>query len=348
MIKRILTSFLLISILSCNAQNTALNTEFVLPGVIPEASGMVVLQNHFWIINDSGNAPKLYKMDFSGGLVDSIYIKEGNVDWEDLTIDPNGNIYIGDFGNNTNDRKDLVIYKVLYTDLTKDTISPQEIHFNYGNQTSFPPQANQMNFDCEAFIWYADHLLLFTKNRSESNQTKIYRISDVPGNYTTYPLDSIPTNGWITSASLSFNKMHLMLLSEDSLFVVNNFSDQNFQGTSVDTITFDKSQKEAIYMDGNGKVFISEEAENGGSNYMFSLNLAQVLKTYIPQNTSITIARKTDYIELKNSTKEAITIQVFAYDGKLIDTIILRDQYQYKIKNSNPLIFRSEKFAVLK
>jgi hypothetical protein len=338
----------MLSLISCSAQNVVLDIEFEIPKELPEASGIVVLQNHFWIINDSGNDSKLYKMDYAGLLVDSIYIKGGNVDWEDLTIDPSGNIYIADFGNNTNDRNDLVIFKVRYTDLGKDTVVPEEIHFNYGNQTSFPPQANQMNFDCEALIWYADHLLLFTKNRSESKQTKIYRISDMPGNYTTYPLDSIPTNGWITSASLSYNKKHLMLLSEDSLFVINNFSDQTFQGTSVDTITFDKSQKEAIYMDENGKVFISEEAEHGGSNYMFSLNLAQVLKTYIPQNTSVTVVRKTEYIELTNSTKEPITIQVYTYDGKLVDTIILRNRYKYKLNNSNPLIFRSEKFAVLK
>jgi hypothetical protein len=195
MIKSLLFVFFVISQASSNAQEVVLDVEFEMPFELPEASGMVVLPNHFWMINDSDNESKLYKMDFSGTLVDSIYIKAENLDWEDLTIDPSGNIYIADIGNNANDRENLVIYKVLYTDLSKDTVTPQEIHFNYGNQTNFPPQAEQMDFDCEALIWYQDYLLLFIKNRSQSNQTLLYRISDLPGIYTAYPLDSIPTNG---------------------------------------------------------------------------------------------------------------------------------------------------------
>jgi hypothetical protein len=37
--------------------------------------------------------------------------KYNNIDWED-TKDKNGNLYVGDFGNNDNERKDLCIYKI--------------------------------------------------------------------------------------------------------------------------------------------------------------------------------------------------------------------------------------------
>jgi hypothetical protein len=298
---------------SCNAQDIVLDHEFELSLEVPEASGMVIHNGYFWIVNDSGNDPKLFKMNYAGLIVDSIYIKGGNVDWEDLTIDPNGNIYIPDFGNNLNDRKDLVIYKISNTDLNKDTITPKEIHFNYGNQTSFPPETSKMDFDCEALVWHEDNLLLFTKNRSESKQTRIYKLSDEPGNYTIYPFDSIPTNGWITSATLTFNKRHLLLLSENTLFVINNFFIQDVQGTSVDAITYEGTQKEAIFMDGTGKVFICDEAENSNSNNMYSLNLPQVLGTSSHKNSSVKITRKKHHIKLKNSSKESIYILKFIH-----------------------------------
>jgi hypothetical protein len=139
-----------------------------------------------------------------------------------------------------------------------------------------------------------------------------------------------------------------MLLSEDSLFVVNNFSFQNIRGTKVDTITFDTSQKEAIDMDSNGKIFICEEAENGGLNKMYSLNLPQALSSCFPENSSVSVVRKGDCIELKNASEAPIKTEIYSYAGKFLDTIILNASYNYPIKNSNPLIFRSKDFAVLK
>ena len=35
-----------------------------------------------------------------------------NEDWEDITIDDAGNLYIGDIGNNKNERDDLRVYRV--------------------------------------------------------------------------------------------------------------------------------------------------------------------------------------------------------------------------------------------
>ena len=45
------------------------------------------------------------------GLV-SLFTNALNIDWEDLTSDSIGNIYIGDFGDNKKERKTYVIYKV--------------------------------------------------------------------------------------------------------------------------------------------------------------------------------------------------------------------------------------------
>jgi hypothetical protein len=32
-------------------------------------------------------------------------LQTANIDWEDITKDKDGNLYVGDFGNNDNERK---------------------------------------------------------------------------------------------------------------------------------------------------------------------------------------------------------------------------------------------------
>lgn len=62
-----------------------------------------------------------------GNLVRTITI-EGveNNDWEDIAKDKNGFTYIGDFGNNDNDRKNLAIYKVKSTKKTARRFCKQQ------------------------------------------------------------------------------------------------------------------------------------------------------------------------------------------------------------------------------
>jgi hypothetical protein len=64
-----------------------------------------------------------------------------NHDWEDITQDAAGNIYIGDFGNNENDRQNLSILKVDLKDASqKSTKVIQTTTFHYEGQTEFPPK----------------------------------------------------------------------------------------------------------------------------------------------------------------------------------------------------------------
>lgn len=307
--------FCSISLLGC-AQEISLKEEFKLPPELPEASGIVYDLNNFWIINDSGNEPKLYQIDLQGNLLDSIYIKAENRDWEDLTMDNLGNLYIADCGNNENKRLDLTIYKILQTKLTQDSIVPEKITFNYANQTSFPPVIDEKDFDCEAIIWNNNGLLLFTKNRSKSKFTRMYKLSDQPGNYSISPYDSIQTNGWITSASLSYNNQHLLLQSEDVIYVVNDFTESNPSGTSIDSITFSSSQKEAVTMDNNGKVYIAEEAEMGGDNFVYSFNLPKVLGQYSRPKNLAKINRTNDQLNISYPMTKAVSLTIYLANGQ--------------------------------
>ena len=91
-----------------------------LPSVLNESSGLERDdQGTFWSHNDSGGEPELYHFSESGTLLHTVKISNvENIDWEDITLASNGRMFIGDFGNNSNDREDLKIYIVNINNLS--------------------------------------------------------------------------------------------------------------------------------------------------------------------------------------------------------------------------------------
>jgi sugar lactone lactonase YvrE len=85
-----------------------------LPKDLKEVSGNETIRNSnlIWMLNDGGNESKIYAVSEQGKIKREVYIKNKNHDWEDLTSDEKGNIYIGDFGNNLSKRKNLTILKI--------------------------------------------------------------------------------------------------------------------------------------------------------------------------------------------------------------------------------------------
>ena len=116
--KKIIIICCLLIISSCKDFGE-LEVKVKLPELLEEVSGIQYSQNEdaFWMLNDSGNSPSLYLVSEQGELLRVLQINAQNTDWEDITQDQQGNIYIGNFGNNANKRKDLVILKVNASDL---------------------------------------------------------------------------------------------------------------------------------------------------------------------------------------------------------------------------------------
>jgi len=180
--------------------------------VINESSGLTPAdeKGFYWTHNDSGGNNKLYRIDKTGKVSDSLQIGTAkNVDWEELTKDDSGNIYIGDFGNNSHARKNLTIYK------HKDG-KTEKISFRYADQTGFP--AEEKVFDCEAFFWYKGNLYLFSKDWSKKHQTKLYILPDKPGDYSVSPKDSIFIKSQVTAADISPDGKEFTLLTYGKIF----------------------------------------------------------------------------------------------------------------------------------
>jgi hypothetical protein len=145
---------------------SALPLKTKLADAVAETSGLLYLGGKLWTLNDSGNTPVLFRVDSTDGhVVQQVRISNfDNVDWEDLTADAQY-VYVGDFGNNNGDRRDLRILRVAQAGLgtTATTATAEAINFSYPDQTDFTPRTNQHNFDCEAFFFANDSLHLFTK-----------------------------------------------------------------------------------------------------------------------------------------------------------------------------------------
>lgn len=68
---------------------------------------------NLWAINDGGDAPTLYHVERTGKIKRKVTVTNAkNIDWEDMTQDDFGHFFLGDFGNNSNTRKWLTIYKM--------------------------------------------------------------------------------------------------------------------------------------------------------------------------------------------------------------------------------------------
>lgn len=269
---RILFSLLFIAAsLSGFSQGLSLNLSGVLPGTLSETSGLAITPaGKLWSHNDSGNDPNIYQISSGGSILRTLHIDNAqNVDWEDLASDDQGQIYIGDFGNNSNNRQDLKIYRIGNPDmLSGDTTSAEVISFQYANQGMFPPDPSEWNFDCEAFFWHNDSLYLFTKNRTNpfNGYTNMYRIPADTGNHTAVLVDSFFTGlglkeqYWIGAADISPDGKRMVLLGYDKLWLFHCYAGSHFFKGGVREMSLGGlSQKEAVAFLNQSELFITDE-----------------------------------------------------------------------------------------
>ncbi|MEZ7500666.1 SdiA-regulated domain-containing protein [Flavobacterium sp. Arc3] len=275
-------------ILSCQQDSGVLSTLYSLPKKLKEVSGISYAEdtNLLWTLEDSGNANKIYSLNPEGKIENEITITNTkNRDWEDITQDNQGNLYIGDFGNNENDRKDLCIYKIDKTGLKSGSVSPAyKINFAYPEQTEFPPKKKNLVFDVESFFEYDGFFYLFTKNRSKDfdGTSSIYKIvnkagfqkAQLIGKFTTgndYNTDAI------TSAAISPDDSKVVLLSHSKIWLFEGYKKDDFLSGTVKELDLKHySQKESISFKDNKTVFIADEKTKKMGGKVYEVNLKKL------------------------------------------------------------------------
>lgn len=276
---------------SCNpkAQNEQpkqeiLKVDFSLPSKLKEVSGIALSPDKktAWAIEDQGNKNIVYGIDQQGKLIAEALVENAdNTDWEDITADPQGNIYIGDFGNNDNNRQDLSIVKVDLKDTAqKTTKAIQTTKFHYEGQTGFPPKKSNWLYDCEAFVEMDGNFYLFTKNRSKGfdGTFLVFQVPNKEGDFEAKLIGKLKLSGKysdaaITSAAINSTKDKIVLLTHKNIHVLSGFTPNDFNGAKIQKISLQhNSQKEALVFLDDKTLLIADEADKktGGNVYKFS------------------------------------------------------------------------------
>lgn len=180
---------------------------------LKETSGLTFLKDHLYTFNDSGNSNEIFEIDkISGKILNKIQMNFPNKDWEAITNDGE-NLYIGDFGNNAGNRKDLAIYKInsfCIPNTERVSCNEKKVLFNYQNQKEFKTNYLNHNFDAEAMIFLNGNIHLFTKEWSSKNVSHyIINLQNIE-NQSIIKIESYEIGFVVTDASYFEGKLYVV------------------------------------------------------------------------------------------------------------------------------------------
>ncbi len=140
--------------------------------VVREASGIVKSRRHpgiFWTHGDSGTSPEIFAFRDTGEVVARVRLSGApNSDWEDIAIDHEDNLYIGDIGNNRQIFPARFIYVLPEPDPAADHSEP--LPWSRRWKFKYP----QERFNAESLYVRNGHM--FILNVGEKAKPTIYRL----------------------------------------------------------------------------------------------------------------------------------------------------------------------------
>lgn len=223
-----------------------------LPQQVNESSGLVYLAQDSTLLthNDSGGAPHIYQIDLSGKLLNTYSIPEAkNFDWEDISADEQGNLYIGDIGNNSHQRRDLCVYQIN----KKIDAVLQKIPIHYPEKQTVP--------DAEAMFVAQDSIYVFTKNLDKSGTDLFVRkIGDAAD--TLQFKSHINLRTPITGAAINPQKNKFVLISYGKIYYFRIIEHQIDFSNPLYCLKFPHKQTESIaFLDENVVIITNEQGE---------------------------------------------------------------------------------------
>ncbi|UCG16476.1 MAG: hypothetical protein JSV19_00255 [Phycisphaerales bacterium] len=117
-----------------------------------EPSGIVKSRQHrgiYWTHGDSGTAATLFAFRESGKVVASVDLaKAPNTDWEDIATDENGNLYVGDIGNNLDIFPARYVYVLAEPKLEREPNADAPSPVTWSKRWKFKYPQSRFNAEC--------------------------------------------------------------------------------------------------------------------------------------------------------------------------------------------------------
>ncbi|BFT28845.1 hypothetical protein D210916BOD24_00210 [Alteromonas sp. D210916BOD_24] len=234
----------------------------ILPDALAETSGLYCDSDHMLSLNDSGNAPVLFKIDFNGNIIQQLPLAITNKDWEAVTAD-NTHYFIADVGNNGGKREQVEVYKINRQDLNDITL----LKLSYVGNTITGNTPYAHDFDSEAMVKKGSELLLFSKSW-RTGITHIYTIDEQMAEQHISPIADIKgLPGVVTGADFDTTR---------NVFVITGYKSDPFGNFEafIAQVAPDFSiiniwpletykQVEGVCVDKKGQYWFSEEATKG-------------------------------------------------------------------------------------
>ena len=206
-----------------------------------EGSGLVASRTYpgvFWALRDSGNPAELYAFKVVGGrLVDLVpgarfktfpVLGARNIDWEALSIDWHGNLYIGDIGNNGCKRSNLAIHQLA----EPNPYTATALTVKQSWPVAWPdPASDCTGYDAEAmFSWQGQRYVVSKSARPAvyrmatqvpGQRNRLEKVADLtppPGGFNRMPTDaSISPDGQRLAVSFGLYQAYVYRVSQEGL-----------------------------------------------------------------------------------------------------------------------------------
>jgi hypothetical protein len=234
-----------------------------------EVSGLVQSRtnlNTFWLHGDAGDEAAIFLIN-KGGASISADKNEGirlsnsdNEDWEDIATDNDGNLYVGDIGNNCECRTDLSILGFREPDPSSKTVN-QVSEFKFEYSTKFKSKKGKnMTPDAEALFYQGDSFYLLTKESNGKN-TGFYKLSDPdPNTVNIFELvQNIDFDDKVTGADITPSGDALAILTSSSIWLMTDFEGNDFFSGTIQKVFFESQQVESIAFSNDSSLIVAEE-----------------------------------------------------------------------------------------
>ena len=233
-----------------------------LPKELSETSGLFCDVDGMYSLNDSGNAPIIYRINYQGEIIERTRLPLTNKDWEAITADVSS-FYIADVGNNKGKREQVEIHKVNRSNV--NDITTITLKYEGNDASNNIPYAH--DFDSEAMVKHGDDLLLFSKSW-KTGITHVYKVNEgeIEQTISTFAsIEGLP--GVVTGVDFDQhqNKFVITGYKSDPFGNFSTFMAQISEDfTLLDVWPLEQyKQVEGICVDNNGMYWFSEEATEG-------------------------------------------------------------------------------------